>query len=89
MPFIGLWSGALAPSITHTGISWSRAMEEHEPYRAYLLRLWPTSLGGAAGYRVTLQDVATGQSVQLPDLEDLLRFLQEQRAAERTSKTLP
>lgn len=49
-------------------------MEDDAPYRAYLVRLWPTRRGGVAGYRVTVQRIATGERHDFPDLESLLAF---------------
>lgn len=54
-------------------------MEKYVPYHAYLLRLWPTRRSGVAGYRVSLESVATGERQDLPDLESLFAFLQAQR----------
>jgi hypothetical protein len=54
-------------------------MEKHVPYRAYLLRLWPTRRGGRAGYRVSLESVATRERQHFPDLESLFAFLKAQR----------
>ncbi len=54
-------------------------MEKFISYHVYLLRLWPTKRGGAADYRVSLEDVATSECKDLPDLESLLAFLKTQR----------
>ncbi|MBL7183538.1 MAG: hypothetical protein ISS50_03705 [Anaerolineae bacterium] len=53
-------------------------MEKYVPYHAYLLRLWPTKRGGLAGYRVSLESVATGERKNFPNLESLLAFLKTQ-----------
>jgi hypothetical protein len=50
-------------------------LEEYVPYRAYLIRLWPTVRGGVAGCRVSTQCVSTGERKVFPDLESLLTFL--------------
>lgn len=50
-------------------------MEKPAPYKAYLIRLWPTRRGGVADYRVSIQSVATGQRSQCPDLNSLAEFL--------------
>lgn len=50
-------------------------MEQYVPYRAYLIRIWPTRRGGVAGYRATAEDVNTGECRHFPDLESLLSFL--------------
>ncbi len=56
-----------------------RADREFVPYQAYLIRLWSTRRGGEIGTRVSVQEVATGTRKDLPDLNSLLSFLQEQR----------
>jgi hypothetical protein len=53
-------------------------MEKYVPYQSYLLRLWPTRRSGVAGFRVSLESVATGERRDFPDLERLLAFLQAQ-----------
>jgi hypothetical protein len=53
-------------------------MEKYVPYHAYLLRLWPTRRGGVAGFRVSLESVATGERRDFPNLGRLLAFLQAQ-----------
>jgi hypothetical protein len=53
-------------------------MQEPVPYCAYLIRLWPTRRGGAAGCRVAMQSVTTGERQEFPDLEGLLAFLRAQ-----------
>jgi hypothetical protein len=54
-------------------------MEKYIPHHAYLLRLWPTKRDGVADYRVSLEDVATSECKNFPDLESLLAFLKTQR----------
>lgn len=54
------------------------AKREFVPYQAYLIRLWSTRRGGEIGTRVSVQEVATGTRKDLPDLNSLLFFLQEQ-----------
>jgi hypothetical protein len=43
-------------------------------YQAYLVRLWPTQRQGIGDYRVTTQDVASGERCDFPDLASLLAF---------------
>ena len=64
-------------------------MEKHIPYHAYLLRLWPTKRGGVAGYRVSLESVATGERENFPDLESLLAFLKAQEDGLRRGQRVP
>jgi hypothetical protein len=63
-------------------------MEKPSPYRAYLIRLWPTRRQGVAGCRVRLQCVTTGEQINFPDLDDLFSFLQAQAVewADRTTE---
>ena len=63
-------------------------MEKCVPYQSYLLRLWPTRRGGRAGYRVSLESVATGERQDLPDLESLFAFLRAQSEAWGKQKPL-
>lgn len=51
-------------------------MEGYIPYRAFLVRIWPTKRGGQEGHRATAEDVATGERKHFPDLESLFVFLQ-------------
>jgi hypothetical protein len=60
-------------------------MEKQVPYQAYLLRLWPTKRNELAGYRVSLQSVATGEQRDFADLKSLFVFLQAQREASPTT----
>ena len=57
-------------------------MEKHVPYRAYLLRLWPTKRGGRPGYRISLESVATRERKDFADLQSLFIFLQAQEEAD-------
>jgi len=57
-------------------------MEKHLPYRAYLIRLWPTKRGGQPGYRVSLESVATRECKDFADLQSLFIFLQAQEEAD-------
>lgn len=43
------------------------------PYRAFLLRLWPTA--GGVSVRASVADVATGETHAFPDLDGLHRWL--------------
>jgi hypothetical protein len=54
-------------------------MEEYVPYRAYLIRVWPTERGGKGGCRVSLQNVTSGERENFADLEGLLAYLETQR----------
>jgi hypothetical protein len=46
-------------------------------YRAYLLRLWQTSEGETAVWRVLLEDPRTGERHGFADLNSLYAFLNE------------
>lgn len=61
-------------------------MEKTLPYYAYMIRLWPSRRGGVAGYRVSVESVATGERSELPDLESLIAFLRAERAEEKTER---
>jgi hypothetical protein len=50
-------------------------MERYTPYRAYLVRIWPTKRRGEEGHRATAEDVASGERKDFPDLESLFAFL--------------
>jgi hypothetical protein len=56
-------------------------MRDDAPYRAYLVRLWPTRRGGVADYRVTVHSVETGERRHFADLESLLAFWLTLRAS--------
>lgn len=63
-------------------------MKKRIPYHAYLIRLWPTRRSGVAGYRVSLESVATGERQDLPDLESLFAFWRAQREEWEQQKPL-
>ena len=48
-------------------------------YRAFMIRLWPTMRQGVDDYRVSLQEVSSGDRLELPDLASLLTFLKALR----------
>jgi hypothetical protein len=50
-------------------------MERPVACRSYLLRVWPREVDGNPGCTVTLESVATGRRVTLPDLTSLVTFL--------------
>jgi hypothetical protein len=58
-----------------------KQMGDHIPYQSYLVRLWPVQRGGVAGYRVTVQSVATGERWDFANLESLLAFWSTLRAS--------
>ena len=49
-------------------------------YRAYLVRFWDAGSPGAPLWRVSVQDVQTGERRGFPDLASLVAFLSEQIA---------
>ena len=49
-------------------------MPENRPYEAYLIRLWPTRRGGVQRFRISVQNVATGERQEFRDLQSLLTF---------------
>ena len=51
-------------------------MERHKPYRAYLVRIWPTKRRGEEGHRATVEDVASGERKDFVGLESLFAFLE-------------
>jgi len=51
-------------------------MERYTPYRAYLVRIWPTRRRGLESHRAAAEDVATGERKDFPDLESLFAFLE-------------
>jgi hypothetical protein len=53
-------------------------MEEPAPYRAYLVRLWPTKRGGAVYCRAAIQSVATGERWTFSDLDEVVAFWRDQ-----------
>ena len=48
------------------------------PYRAYLVRLWPTRRAGLDGHRVSVQCVVSGERTDLADLQGLVAYLESQ-----------
>ena len=57
----------------------SRGDKEFIPSQSYLIRLWPTKREGVSDYRVSLQDVATGDRQQFPDLKQFISFIKTQK----------
>lgn len=57
----------------------SRGDKEFVPSQAYLIRLWPTRREGVSDYRVSLQDVATGDRREFPKLKQFISFLLSQK----------
>ena len=49
-------------------------------YRAYLVRFWDAGRPGAPLWRVSAQEVQTGERRGFPDLASLCAFLAEQMA---------
>ena len=54
---------------------------DYVPYRAYLIRVWPTRREGAVDCRVSVHNVSTGESETFASLDGLLAFLETQRVA--------
>jgi len=50
-------------------------MEEPAAYRSYLVRICPRQVDGQRACTVTLESVASGMRVTLPDLASLVTFL--------------
>jgi hypothetical protein len=55
----------------------NRGDREFLPYRAYLIRLWPTKRDGINDYRVSVQNVATGDRHEFLDLKQFIYFIQD------------
>jgi len=53
-------------------------VQEHDRYRAYLLRLWRASGDECSLWRASLEDPHTGERRGFADLESLFAFLKEQ-----------
>lgn len=51
-------------------------MTDYAPYLAYLIRIWPAPREDETGCRVTVQNVATGESQMFASWDALLAFLQ-------------
>ena len=52
---------------------------EQVPYHAYLIRLYPTKRGGKIDFRVSLQNVATGDRQEFSKLKHFISFIQTQK----------
>jgi hypothetical protein len=59
----------------------NRSDQEFQPYQAYVIRLCPTSRQGVTDYRVSLQDVATGDRREFPTLGQFICFIQSHKVA--------
>jgi len=57
----------------------SRDDEEYGPYQAYMIRLWPTKREGVSDCWISLQDVATGNRQEFPNLKQFFSFIQTQK----------
>jgi stress response protein YsnF len=55
-------------------------MTTEPPYRAYLIRLWPTERGGLRRCRVTLDDVGVSERRDFADIDHLTEFLKQEEA---------
>ncbi|MGD8584419.1 MAG: hypothetical protein PVH65_00785 [Chloroflexota bacterium] len=58
---------------------------EFTPYQVYLIRLWPTRREGVEDYRVSLQDVATGDHREFPTLNQFVVFIQGHKGANNSN----
>ena len=51
-------------------------MTKPSHYSSYLLRIWHSAEGDPQGYRVSLQDLATGERLGFATLESLFAFFE-------------
>ena len=58
---------------TASGIPESKSTQ----YRSYILRLWSTDRGEAAGWHASLEDPETGKRIGFASLEELFVFLMD------------
>lgn len=59
-------------------------MSESPRYRAYLLRLWLVDDNGQPVWRAALEDPRSGERLGFADAGQLVAFLQEQLALQRS-----
>jgi hypothetical protein len=60
-------------------------MTKPSHYSSYLLRIWHSAEGDPHGYRVSLQDLATGERLGFATLESLFAFFEATSAEASTN----